>query len=522
VNKKRALAVLALTSAVGLAVTACAGAAPTSETAAGSTDTINTELWYAPSVFDPAIISSDSDGDAARLGFDTLIRPGETEGFIGGLATEWEAASATDYVFTIRDDATCADGTVITPTIVADSLDYFATVDNAAAQAARSSVFGPETPTITADDAAGTVTVALAAPYADVLQGLSQSNTGIICPAGLADLEGLAAGTVDGAWSGPYTLESSTAGVGATYTLRDDYDAWPDWSVEGTPAKTINITVSSDSNTSANLLADGGIDITRFYDANVERFVDDDAFSYVTMPSSANTLIFNQTPGAGSVFLDNIELRTAVAQAIDPEGFSAAALGGLATPQTSIDASTVDCVIDGTDLLPGLDPAAAAKVLAGTTIRLLTVSNWDPAADFLAESLRAGGATVEVSALDPADWQSQMRGEPEKWDLAVNATSVANPLSQAIATYVGPTAANGGRNIAGVDNAEGYAFLQEGLAAADPEAQCEAFGNAQRTILEHVDVVPLVTDTHYVIAREGYASTVFSNNWDISSMRIIG
>ncbi len=55
------------------------------------------------------------------------------------------------------------------------------------------------------------------------------------------------------------------------------------------------------------------------------------------------------------------------------------------------------------------DPAAASGALTGQTIRLLIMSNWDPAADYIAESLRAAGATVEVSAPDPAEWSSQMR-----------------------------------------------------------------------------------------------------------------
>ncbi|WP_159499729.1 ABC transporter substrate-binding protein [Microbacterium sp. 18062] len=522
INKK-AIVVVALVSAAGLVLTACAGEGSSTQTTSTADGVINTELWYAPTNFDPALASGSSDVSVARLGFDTLLRKGETEGFIGGLATDWEAASGAEYTFTIRDDATCADGTVITPSIVAASLEYFAASEDSAAQASKASVFGPGEVTITADDDAGTVAIDLSEAYSEVFNGLTSEVTGIICPAGLEDPEGLAAGTVDGAWSGPYTLESFSAGVSATYTLRDDYDAWPDWSgVDGTPAGTINITVSSDSNTSANLVASGGVDITRFYDANAERFVDDDAYSYVTLPSSAYTLIFNQNAGSGSVFIDRPDLRVAVSEAIDKEGFNAAGLDGLGTALTTVTASTVPNTIDGSDLLPELDAAAASDALTGTTIRLLAMSNWDSAIDFLAESLRAAGATVELSVLDPADWQSQMRTQPEKWDIALNATNVSNPLSQAIATYVGPSAADGGRNIGGADNAEGYAFLQAGLAAGDPEEQAANFEAAQTTILEDVSMTPLITDTHFVIAREGFASSVFSGYWDISSMRITG
>lgn len=519
---QRLIAATALIGAAGLVLSACAGGAASTESGSATTDTINTELWYAPTNFDPALASGSSDVSVARLGFDTLLRLGETDGYIGGLATDWAAVSGSEYTFTIREDATCSDGTVITPSIVAASLDYLATSEDSAAQSSKATVFGPGTPTFTADDDANTLTIELSEPYSELLDGLTTEVTGIICPAGLEDPEGLAAGTVEGAWSGPYTLDSFSAGVSATYTLREDYDAWPDWSVAGTPAQTINISVSTDSNTSANLVASGGIDITRFYDSNAERFTSDDAYSYVTMPSSAYTLIFNQNAGTGSVFEGRLDLRTAVSQAIDKGGFNAAGLDSLGTPLTTVTASSVACTIDGADMLPDFDVAAATEVLSGETIRLLAMSNWDPAIDFLAESLRAAGATVEVSALDPADWQTQMRTEPEKWDLALNATDAASPISQAIASYVGPTAADGGRNISGAPNEAGYAALQAGLAASDADAQCASFGEAQTAILEDMAMTPLITDTHFVIAREGFASSVFSGVWDMSSMRITG
>ncbi|GAA4169642.1 ABC transporter substrate-binding protein [Gryllotalpicola koreensis] len=519
----KTLAVAALIAAAGLALSACSGTAATTSSTPGSsstpTGTINTELWYAPTIFDPSQASADADTDVARLGFDTLLRKGDKTGYIGGLATSWKTVSNTEYTFDIRDDATCSDGTKITPSVVAASLKYLATSDKAAAQTNKTAVFGSGTPAFAADDSAGKLTIRLSTPYSELLNGLTNATSGIICPAGLKDLDGLAKGTVAGAWSGPYTLTNFKAGVSASYTFRKGYDAWPKWDdVTGTPAKTINITVSTDSNTSANLLTSGGIDITRFYDSNALRFTKNKAYSYVTMPSSAYTLILNENKGG--MFAGNQELRTAVAQAIKPAGFNSAGLDGLGTALTSVDPSSVSCTIDGSSILPKVDVTAAKKELTGKTIRLLAMSNWDPAIDYLATALRAAGATVNVSTPDASIWQTEMRTEPEKWDIALNATTVAAPLSDTIATYVGPTAADGGRSIGGADNAEGYAALQSALAASDSATQCADFKTAQKTILSRVDMVPLITDTHYIIARKGFASTVFSGYWDISSMRI--
>lgn len=519
--RKRLIVGVALTAAATLALSACSAATPT--TKAGSTDTINAELFYAPATFDPAKSSASSDVTVARLGFDTLLRKGEESGYIGGLASKWQATSASDYTFTIRDGATCSDGTAITPTVVANSFKYLVGLDDSGALTWKNQAFGSGTPTFTPDDSAGTLAITLSKPYSQLLGGLTGSGTGIICPAGIKDPKGLAAGTVDGAWSGPYTLSKVAAGKSASYSLRSDYDAWPAWkTVKGTPAKTINLTVQGDSNTSANLLDSGGVDLARFYDSNAARFADKADYSTVKFASSAYNLVFNEAEGSGSIFAGNRDLRVAVAQAIDPKGFNDAGLDGLGVTQTTVNSNGYACAVDGSSLIQKYDPAAAAPVLKGQKIRLLMMSNWDPAADFLSESLRAAGATVTVSALDPADWTTEMRTEPKKWDVAIAAENAESGLIHtSIARYLGPTYADGGTNVTSADNAEGEADYEKAMTSSDKATQCDAFEAAQKTILERVDMTPLITDTHSYVARPGFASSVFSGYWDISAMRIV-
>ncbi|WP_255371662.1 ABC transporter substrate-binding protein [Cellulosimicrobium sp. CUA-896] len=434
-----------------------------------------------------------------------------------GLATDWEATSASSYVFTVRDDATCSDGTPITAQVVADSLEHLAASDGTNT---RSLAFGEGDPTFTVDEESGTLTIDLSAPYSQLLGGVTIEGTGIICPAGLADLDGLATGDVEGAFSGPYTLTDQVAGVSATYTLRDDYDAWPDWErVEGTPATTINITVESDSNTSANLLETGGLDVARFYDANATRFTDSDEFTYVTDNSTANTLLFNEDPS--SVFADSQELRAAAAQAVSATAFNDAALDGLGNLMTSVTDSGFACVATDESLLQPYDPEAASEVLSGTTVRLLTMTNWEPAVDYVTEALSAAGADVEVTSLDAADWAQQLRTEPTTWDLTVRGeTNSSGLVHQALLTKIGPSFGEGGTNYTSSDNAEGEAFLEAALSTADPEEQCADLVAAQETVLERVDVAPLATSTHYIIAREGINTYEFSGYWDVSALRI--
>ncbi|WP_267419702.1 MULTISPECIES: ABC transporter substrate-binding protein [unclassified Curtobacterium] len=523
--RKRILVGAALAAALGLSLSACtASGSATGGGDTSTTDTINAELWYAPATFDPAKATGSSDVEVARLGFDTLLRQGEGESgqYIGGLASKWDAESASKYVFTIRDGATCSDGTAITPTVVADSFKYLVGLDDSGAQTWKNQAFGSGVPTFTADDSAKTLTVDLSAPYSQLLGGMTRPGTGIICPAGIKDPKGLAAGTVKGAWSGPYTLTKSAAGKSVAYSLRDDYDAWPAWkTVTGKPAKTINMTVQGDSNTSANLLQSGGVDVARFYDSNAERFTGGD-YSTVKFASSAYNLVFNEAEGSGSVFAGDQALRAATAAAVDTKGFNNAGLDGLGVAQHTVNAASYRCAVDDSALVQGHDAAAAAKELKGKTIRLLIVSNWDPAADFLAESLRNAGATVKVTAPDPADWTTQMRTKPETWDLALAAEDAQTGLiNTSIARYLGPTYADGGTNVTSSDNPEGLAAYQAAMATSDPAKQCTDFETAQKTILERVDMSPLITDTHRYVARKGFETHVFSGYWDVSAMRIV-
>jgi peptide/nickel transport system substrate-binding protein len=517
---RKSLAAISLAVAAGVTLTACSSGGQSGgdgATGAAATDTINTVLWYAPSNFDPATASSSPDLTAARLGFDTLLRKDDAGGYLGGLATEWESSSASSYLFTIRDDATCSDGTPITAQVVADSLENLAASEGTNT---RTLAFGEGDPTFTVDEAASTVAIELSEPYSQLLGGVTLEGSGIVCPAGLADPEGLAAGQVEGAFSGPYVLSDYSAGVSATYTLREDYDAWPEWEgVEGTPATTINITVESDSNTSANLLESGGLDVARFYDANATRFTENEAFGYVTDNSTANTLLFNED--ASSVFAGDQDLRAAVAQAVSAEAFNNAALDGLGNLMTSVTDSGFANVLEDDSLLQPYDPEAASEVLTGTTIRLLTMTNWEPAVDYVTEALSAAGATVQVESLDASEWAAKLRTEPTTWDLTIRGeTNSSGLVHQALLTKIGPSFTAGGTNYTSSDNAEGEAFLAAARASADPDEQSENFLAAQETVLERVDVAPLATSTHYIITREGFNAYTFSGYWDVSALRI--
>src|SRR5579884_3044204 len=83
-------------------------------------------------------------------------------------------ATATSITFKLRTDATCSDGTRVTPEVVKNSLQRMIDVkapNNAA-------LFGPGPYSVSADDANDTVTFSVGTPFSDLVYGFTQLDPG--------------------------------------------------------------------------------------------------------------------------------------------------------------------------------------------------------------------------------------------------------------------------------------------------------------------------------------------------------
>lgn len=514
----RSLVSVTAITAAAFVLSGCSGGA--GGNAAPSTDTVNMSLTTDPSSFDPTIARGQDDYTLAPLLFDTVTRKDDDGTLVGGLATKWTAEDASHYTLHIRDDAKCSDGTPITPTIVASSLQRFATPETGSS--GRTLAFGPATADFAADDAAGTVAVTLSVGWSDFLTGLALPQSGIVCPAGLADLKGLAAGTVAGAFSGPYTVESSQAAVSYKLSLRDDYDAWPEFKkpLEGVPAKNVVFTPTDDYSTVATKLLAGSLDMGGVADENVARFKDNEAFSEQTISNNTTYVIFNQRPG--SIFDGRQDLRKAVAQAIDPKAFSDIISDSRGKPTLSVGSENIKCVNTDPSLATSLDPSAAAKTLAGVKIRIVGTTLLTSGNEYIAEVLRKAGADVTVQSLDNANWSALTGKGGTDWDINIQGdNNLMGTLPSSLLRVMGPLAENGGRNKTGAINEEGYAALKAGMNAIDQDQQCAAFQAAQASFLTRVDAVPLATLPTAIVTAKGFSIRHFGEYLDPATIRIM-
>lgn len=487
--KTRSAAAIGGALALTLVVSGCSS--PNSDSDSGER-VVHAQFAGDPTTFNPAAASAADDQMAASILFDTLIKRDDDGSPIGGLATEWEAESASKFVLTIRKDATCADGTVITATDVANSLSYYGD-STAGTHTGAALTFGPGDPKISSDESASTVTIETATPYADLIVGLSTPQAGIICPAGLADLDGLKAGKVEGAFSGPYTLTQTKPGVDYTFTLRDDYSAWPNFSkpLTGTPVKTIVVTLLTDESTSVNQVLSGDMDIVGVTGSQLKRFNKDD-FNTLQTVSGNMFIVFNERPGR---YFTTPERREAAAQVIDRTAWNKIFSDGQNELFNTLVPSTYACAVtDDSGIVP-LDSAAGAKVLAGANIKLVTANAFgaqDRDSEYIQKVLTDAGATVDMQVLDLAGWATAVNDPAGDWDLTIwGDGNTLGVIGATLARVMGPAIEDGGRNVGAVDNPVGAQALVEGQTITDADQRCAVYETAQKTMFERVDAIPL-------------------------------
>ena len=483
-----------------------------------STTTVRTTIDV-PAGFDPAKGASLPDFLLARMSFDTLVRK-DTGGIVGGLATKW-TATPTSATFTLRTDATCSDGTKVTPAVVKASLEHLAAPATAASSAVN--VFGPgNVPKVTADTAANGVTVTVGRPW-DLVGGLTIATSGIVCPAGLADLKGLEAGTVKGAGSGPYTLTAQQSGATYTYALREDYTAWPQRGTKpaGEVPKTVQYVVSPDPTATANLVKNGQLDIAKINAESIPRVEGDNSAKAKVFPFSDFYLVFNERPS--SPFADPA-VRKSVAQAIDRTAFEKVTSKGTGQVLTYLATKNTPCWDSDDSFVIGTDPAAAKKVLAGKRIRLLgpqVVGTNGAGNVYLQEVLRAAGAQVELANTDVGTWISKVFGAQDAWDVTVFADlNFIGSLASPMPFFVGPPVEAGGGNLGAVKNPAADAAFAQGLAATDQQGRCAGLRAAQQAIIKAADAVPLVDDAFIYAVRPGFDVSMLGGALDDPTFRI--
>ncbi|MGH3274666.1 MAG: ABC transporter substrate-binding protein, partial [Streptosporangiaceae bacterium] len=411
---------------LALAAAGCGASSPSSSpassagTAAGSgpakTGTVSLEIGSPVTSLDPAKGSSFADFTAAQSLYDPLVTFNQAGTVVPDLATSW-TTNASGAVFHLRSGVKCSDGTPLTATDAAASLQRY--MAPATAAPLLTGVIGASnTAKVTGDDSAGTVTIALAHPYSQLLSGLTSNFTGIICPAGLKDPASLLThsyGTA--AWA----ASSEVSGSSYTFTRNAQYWGGPDFGSmpSGTVPKKLVLKVVGDDNTAANLQASGALDVANYSTNNWKKFKGVAGDTLVTQAQTDTMLVFNETPGHATA---KLKVRLAIAEAMNRSAMNNVLGNGEGHLESNLGMPTYNCW-DGSlsSLIPSYNLAAATKVLKGLTFQIIGTTQLSAGngTSYLLAELRQAGATATLTNENNEAWVTQLFSGKNNWDVTI-------------------------------------------------------------------------------------------------------
>lgn len=421
------------------------------------------------------------------------------------LASNWQQ-SPTSVKLTLRQDATCADGTPVTTAVVANSFRrmFFASDPRLIATRNRNYGLGPYT--VSADDS--TVTIGVGQPFPSLLLALSSLTpaAAIICPRGLANSASLAT-VPDG--SGPFKLTALALGDSATATARPEWHWGPNGLSTAAPGfpQTLVYKVITNETTAANLLETGGLDIAVISGPDNARLIADHSLIHKTSHGNfASRLRFIESAGHATA---DQAVRQALATAIDPKAYGQAAYNGYMIPTTSFLTPDANCFDPATrSLVPTPSVAKAKQIMSAAGYQTGSDGTWQDknhrpmtilvagadfqssGPDYLAAQFTAAGFSVKLSKTDRGNFtQRVVKGD---LDVAVDDATSATPDPNGtgtLALFTGPIPP-AGTNFIFMDYPDIDAEIAAANASTGAEA-CKHWAKVQQELLKRYVVIPM-------------------------------
>lgn len=321
--------------------------------------------------------------------------------------------------------------------------------------------------------------------------------------------------------SGPFQVQSIDETAKAIVLDRN-----PDWWADTPPLDRIIFRVL-DPSARADELANGGIDIYPI-GGNVDLFERAQTMSGVEIRTAperrAGQLTLNGSEGA---ILSDLELRQAIAQAIDPQGVTDVVLGTIAPGAQAVGnhilPPTDPGYEDNSDMLPydaaaaranleelgwGLDGNVRTKDGERLTLRLIAQSTpvFDTVAGVIRNQLNDAGVDVDVVSV-PSDQFYDGYLLPGAFDLAVfEWTKSASPFAHDRPVFQTPEGDTFGSNFGRVVVPGIEDLYDEGLAELDADRRNEIANEIDRLAWEYAHHIPLYAESGAYAVRENLAN----------------
>lgn len=523
----RPSAALAAALALSLAATACSGASGSSgqaRTAPRSGGHLGFALPSDPGCVDPQQATTSEALYTARTFVDSLTDQNPKTGqIVPWIARSWDVSpDASQYTFTLREDATFADGTPVDAKAVKANLDAIVALGAKSMlgagflQGYRSTeVVDPYTAKVTFDG-----------PNAQFLQATSTATLGLLAPASLK-LPADRRCTAKLIGSGPFTLDGYTPNTSVELTGRDSY-AWGStlWKRSGAAyLDKLTFKIVPEAGVRGGSLASGQIDAT----AGVA------PQDQTTLASQGLTLLARANPGVPVALSANTArpltkdpaVRRALQTAVNRAEVVRTVLSPSYLPATSALSSTTGGYADHTKLL-AYDPARAKSTLdyAGwlpgpdgirvkdgrkLSLKVILGANFGPnqsVLELIQQQLRKSGIGLDLKLLSLPDYQ-QARGAGD-YDLAWGNGTRNDP--DVLRTAFSGKLLNLGR----IADPQLERTLDAQAAASDPGKRAALVATAQRRVLEQGYQIPVFEMASvYGISKKVHGLTLDSTSYPL-------
>lgn len=432
------------------------------------------------------------------------------------LAESWDA-QPDKITFNIRGGAKCSDGTEVTPTVIKRSLDYVLAPETKSRFLAY---VGKGPFTVEADDAAKTVTVRTETANNELLVAFTEATAGIVCPAAFdaseADLQKQAFG------SGPFEIENVQPGRSVTLKRREGWTGPMGTTAEYLPPK-LTFEVLEPA-AGANLIATGGLDLTRALPSDLRRLEgNDDLLATQSPQTAAYHVIFNM---AKEPYKSNKALRQGILTGIDRQSLLTAITGNdpNAALAKSIFGTGTDCAADLNAAIPTYNVEEAKTLLAGSgyhyegeklvdsggkqlTLELIGNSTgMFTGPELLAEELRALGIDVKLRSMPTTQYTADFLAGTYDMLAHTPVSSLPAPTPSIVRTLTGPLTSDGGTNFLRVTDPK-LDQMAVDARAATLDSRCESWKAFQEYYLSQYYSLPMGNPVGYW----------FSTGWDFAA-----
>lgn len=441
-------------------------------------DTIVIDLVSEPSSLDPQKQWNPDSYFVYRNIFDQLITRDNDGKIIPSVATEWKYNSDTEVVFKLRDDVVFHDGQKLTAEDVAYSVSRIIDPKFASPQLSQFNK-------IVSAEATGPneVTLRTDGPYPVLLAQLVKLS---IVPKHVVEAVGNDAFNLAPVGSGPYKFDKWQRGVEVSLTRNDAY-----WGDKGHFVHAEFRAVPDAATRVANLQA-GSSDLVVTLNPDLATQVESGGQAKVLTAVTERIAYLKLNPSRPP--FDNVNLRRAVAQAIDKPLIIEGLLGGFDKPVEQLASPAYAGYVEGIKGLP-YDPEKAKALVAEAgeaakqPLPFLTSPTFDQRIiEALAQQLTDVGFKVDIQVVDFANYleqiQSAKTSQPVisfgRWSCACqDADGISFPLLHT------------GSSFSALSDPRVDALLDSGRNTLDQAKRLEAYKGVAEYVANDVPLIPL-------------------------------